>query len=393
MMADKNDGLQEELAVAATFPEVLAKIREHHGADAFADHARIKGLLADYARGGFKGECGIAMTLLQEGVLQRLNEPGFDEMRARQYVKITAAEHCLVEEKVLSVMQDLWNALRDAKVDLLPAVNPASATASNSSPTSNIPFVHPQELFVAAKSESGKYGYINAQGEWVIPPRFEGVSGFAANGLAVAWENGKLGYINTKGEWVIAPRFGLTWGFAANGLASVFKNKKWGYINTKGEWIIPPRFEGAGDFAANGLAAAREDEYRGYGYINTKGEWVIPPRFSGARDFAANGLESVRENGKEGYINTQGEWVIPPRFESAWDFAANGLARVMENGKLGYINTKGEWVIPPRFESVGDFAANGWALVSENGNGRYINTKGEFAILPTAWASAMEGAQ
>ena len=79
-----------------------------------------------------------------------------------------------------------------------------------------------------------KNGYINSQGEMVIPPRFEWAGFFAANGLAPVQENGKWGYINTKGEMMIPPRFEDTLGFEDTyGLASVKENGKWGYINAK----------------------------------------------------------------------------------------------------------------------------------------------------------------
>ena len=189
----------------------------------------------------------------------------------------------------------------------------------------------------------GKFGYINAKGEMVIPARFDVAVDFTANGLARIKENGKWGYINAKGEMVIPARFDYVGNFAANGLAYIKENGKWGYINAKNEMVIPARFDNADDFAANGLAKVRENGK--WGYINAKGEMVIPARFDDANDFAANGLARVVENGKYGYINAKNEMAIPARLDDAWSFAANGLAYVKENGKWGYINAKGQTVV------------------------------------------------
>lgn len=193
-----------------------------------------------------------------------------------------------------------------------------------------------------------KYGYINGQGKMMIPPRFERVENFAANGLALVKENGKYGYIDAKGKMVIPPKFEVAGNFAANGLAWAEENGKRGYINAKGEAVVPPKLEGVvdtNDFATNGLARAMKNEK--WGYINAKGEMVISPRFEKAWNFAANGLALVEEEigGKWGYINAKGEMVIPPRFDDALDFAVNGLAWVKENGKRGYIDAKGQTVL------------------------------------------------
>ena len=257
-------------------------------------------------------------------------------------------------------------------------------------------------------------GYINVQGEWVILPRFDSASDFAANGLAAARENGKSGYINTQGEWVIPPKFYSTQPFADNGLAEVYEEKdgKPRYINAKGKWVTRSEwgwYISGGDvpipmpirFSSNGLAAAkgnwgytieqaelksrqqRSGESMKFGYINAKGKWVIPPRFDHASNFAANGLASAGKNGKSGYINAQGKWVIPPKFDTAGHFETNGLAPIFENRKMGFINAKGEWVIPPKFEArFSDFSANGLAEVIENGKIGYINAKGEWVIPP-----------
>jgi hypothetical protein len=93
-----------------------------------------------------------------------------------------------------------------------------------------------------AKDNNGRYGFINARGEWVIPPKFKWVFSFDDNGLAGAQDdNGKMGFINAKGEWGIPPKFGYAGSFEANGLASV-QFKKPGprqYIDFTGRSVVP----------------------------------------------------------------------------------------------------------------------------------------------------------
>ena len=68
----------------------------------------------------------------------------------------------------------------------------------------------------------GKYGYMNLQGEEVIPAQFESVGRFS-QGLAAVKKKilGKYGYINTKGEVVIDYKFDYAYEFDDDGTSKV----------------------------------------------------------------------------------------------------------------------------------------------------------------------------
>jgi hypothetical protein len=93
-------------------------------------------------------------------------------------------------------------------------------------------------------TEDGIWNLINAEAEVAIaegvvaiPPRFECIGRFVANGLARIKENGKWGYINTKGDVVISPRFEEVTDFDVNGVAVVKENGKYIYINAQGQTV------------------------------------------------------------------------------------------------------------------------------------------------------------
>jgi hypothetical protein len=78
----------------------------------------------------------------------------------------------------------------------------------------------------------GKYGFIDAKGEWVIPPAFEEL-GEMREGLASFAVADKLGFINEQGEVVIEPRFAIPRGGCcvcgfSEGLASVELDRRMG---------------------------------------------------------------------------------------------------------------------------------------------------------------------
>jgi hypothetical protein len=181
-----------------------------------------------------------------------------------------------------------------------------------------------------------------------------------ADGLAAAsvWlpdlADVRYGYVDVDGQWAIPPQFASAESFS-DGLAAVRAvDGGFGYIDRSGAWKILPRFEGAQRFS-NGRAAVRSGDR--YGYIDTAGTLVIPATFLNAESFS-EGLAAVTVDDTAGYIDTTGKLVIRPQFDRAGSFRG-GLAPVLidmtatldgglQGGKLGYINTQGAFVWAPK---------------------------------------------
>ena len=229
---------------------------------------------------------------------------------------------------------------------------------------------------------NGKYGFINKKGESVIPARYDNAWSFY-EGLAGVEINGKYGFINKQGELVIPARYDYAWPFS-EGLAQVKINGKWGYINKQGESVIPARYDDTERFS-EGLA---EVEINGkYGFINKQGESVIPPAQYGNTEPFSEGLARLVINDKWVFINKQGESVIPAWYDYALPFS-EGLAGVVINGKWGYINKQGEPVIPARYDYDNAWPfSEGLAEVEINGKYGFINKQGE-SVIPARYLSA-----
>jgi len=206
-----------------------------------------------------------------------------------------------------------------------------------------------------AKGKERSWGFVDEQGETVVPARFRDIEGFA-DGLARARENDNVGYVNTKGEWVMPPRFRwLDLGKLRGGLAWAKSGAEYGYVDRTGEWVIPPRFKEAGDFS-EGLAAVKTAEGL-YGFIDAQGKFVISPAYETARGFS-EGLAYVRVPGKKEicFIDREGRVALEIPFAGAGDFH-EGLAAVtndsyiVSNRSWGFIDRTGGLVIEPRFIS------------------------------------------
>lgn len=184
---------------------------------------------------------------------------------------------------------------------------------------------------------SDNYGYVNLEGELVIPCRFEHAGNFF-EGLANVTIDGKKGFINKNGEVIIEPKFEAIGKFS-QGLAPVKLADKWGFINQNGKMIIPPTFDDARSFS-EGLALIKQ--FGKWGFIDCSGKIVIQPKFNEISEFS-EGLAPALISNKWGYIDIEGKIVIEPQFDYAYGF--NGeRALVINDNKFNYINSKGIYV-------------------------------------------------
>lgn len=273
-----------------------------------------------------------------------------------------------------------------------------------------------QKLFLAPilDKRTGKWGYIDDDGAWVIEPRFDTARSFGDNGLAWADGDDGIGYVNGNGQLVIKlgpkPYNVKTGDFGwytehdfSNGFASVlsFDDNLWGVIDESGTWIIKPQFRKIGGFASNGLAAAEDPNSYQWGFIDHSGAWVIQPRFSLDllhRGFADNGLAEVQDPNSHrwGFIDYKGAWIIEPKFYYATGFSNNGLAFVQVNAYTNeimfeIINENGITVAETalRSECQLGFSNNGLApaygyeyIGSFGALAGYLNQDGVWAIEP-----------
>jgi len=224
-----------------------------------------------------------------------------------------------------------------------------------------------------ARVEKDRYwGFINKEGEEVIPLKYDGVGNFREGlaGLAKVLKDGKYGFINKKSDEVIPLKYDFVWDFK-EGLAKVRKGKYWGFINKKDEEVIPLKYDYVWDFK-EGLVKVRKGKY--WGFFNKKGEEVIPLKYNYVGDFI-NGKSNVKKDGYWGFINKKGEEIIPLKYDDVGNFR-EGLVKVRKGKYCGFINKKDEEVIPLKYDYVGNFR-EGLAQVEKDGKLFYINKKGE----------------
>jgi hypothetical protein len=272
----------------------------------------------------------------------------------------------------------------------------------------------------------GKWGYMDTDGEIVLPAVYDYADDFADEYAVVAKGNQPC-IINKKGKAVIDTGFyqfisPVSEGFAAvvdykkhkfyvdmkgrkvislpdsiyevrkfkNGLAVVstqydFHETKFGrdistiayrfgYMDTTGKMVTGFVYDDADDMH-DGIAKVRQGLH--FGLINIQGQWILQPTYNSIGYFNEE-KAPVEIGGKYGYINTKGELIIPAIFDYAYDFT-EGLAGVWTAGKYGYINATGSLVIPATFDQIKPFS-EGKAAILKEGKWGFIDKTGALVL-------------
>jgi hypothetical protein len=252
------------------------------------------------------------------------------------------------------------------------------------------------------------WGFINADGEVVIPPRFSEVGRFSEGLVAVRLategeRSEESGFINAKGDFVIGP--GVPAGFKFPKYQNSYsygdfhegRARLWigdstgcgGYIDRTGKLVIPAKFARASEFS-EGLACVSLPRPDGEsfgpkraGFIDPEGRFVIPPD----QDFIALKFSDGRcviscTNGDRSWscsvIDRQGNVILPPGIYSSISLFEGGLARVVKDGKVGCIDTDGNVVVPVEFDQLWEFGAGEhFTTGTKNGRSYIVDQTGQ----------------
>lgn len=182
-----------------------------------------------------------------------------------------------------------------------------------------------------------KEGLINTQGEVIIEPMYDEISGYFINGYMRVRNKGKAGIINEKGKIIIPLEYDNVLDYMHN-MFTAEKDNKWGIIDINNKIIISFEYGRIRHFQ-NELALITE---KGTGYVNPNNEVVIEPQydFNLLGDFH-NELALIKKDNKYGYINKDNQIMIPIIYENALPFY-NDTAVVAKDGLTFFINKKGE---------------------------------------------------
>lgn len=261
---------------------------------------------------------------------------------------------------------------------------------------------------VAMIKVNGMYGFINTNGDSLLPPVYTAASSMMGANAAVndgeEWhiinrdgfkvartsvpveymgilvggkipigKDGKYAYTNTG---LKVPEE-LPYDYASNfknGVAAVKKGDAWALININEELITDYVFEEVvlDEFNTchnGGVIFVKKDGK--YYMANSAGEKITDQAFDDVRPFVGDEPAAVCVAGKWGFVDSTGNWFMEPQFENAHSYSI-GLAGVCEDGLWGYINKSGVVMIEHQFEDCLPFSTNGITAVQENETWKYV---------------------
>jgi len=234
-------------------------------------------------------------------------------------------------------------------------------------------------LAPARDKATQEWGFINTQGDFVIPPatREWQISEFSSfsDGMALTQQPGGYGFIDRSGVLAVEANLLEAHEFR-DGVARVI-------VEGPCKRGTRPCSSFPGMFVLPGFGTPTADTpFCKYAFIDKAGHPLFPQRFYDAKDFSEE-LAPVKIDGKWGFIDKTGAIVIQPQFDGAESFS-DGLARISQNGLSGFIRYDGTMAIAPQFKSAEDFV-DGLALVGTGwpgGDNRfwYIDRNGRRAI-------------
>jgi len=263
---------------------------------------------------------------------------------------------------------------------------------------------HPSDGMMAVRV-GDQWGFINMQGEEIVPPRytnvisfFEGIAMVNINAQPNEWGNpvgGQWGFIDTQGNEVVPPAYNIMTQ-PRNGLSFFMEGGTqdewggwyggvWGAVDAAGNIVIEPIY-GTLNYFEHGLIAFRYSNYGLWGFMDTSGNILAQPQFTETRPIGwlESGMAAVRLGGEiHGWEVIGGAWgVIGPDGEMAIEAIYDNIIAIcddwfavqidgtltdygmMTGGLWGFVDATGQELVAPMFSSATGGLFDNIAMVS-----------------------------
>lgn len=170
-----------------------------------------------------------------------------------------------------------------------------------------------------------------------------------------------FGYMNQEGQIVIPPVFKKANNFH-EGLAAVSQDgKKWGYINSKAEWVIEPKLKSAKNFSG-GLAICASEKKQ---FIRKDGTVACTNENFDIKSNFVNGFARVKKGDFIGFIDQNCVLRVPAVHYKTKEFSCGYLWVLTDKG-WALIDGNGVLVIPPSFTDVRNFVPYSNSVAESN---------------------------
>jgi hypothetical protein len=276
-----------------------------------------------------------------------------------------------------------------------------------------------EELFPRKDKATRLYGYVNAIGEYRVPPTFLKAKPFSGK-TAIVQQGNRFGVIGCDGNLVIPAEYDEIASFT-DGKGWVKKNGLYGLMNMQGRFLIPLTYEEVKEINVYSGTASWVKKGGLWGLISKEnGRLLLNPRYedvsvisdsaaigrlnsaqdliySGDGRVIIQGMRSVRKispglfvyessSRKSGVFNSLAFTILRPEFSSIrlnWQFLQTRTA----NGS-GLRSLRGITVLEEKYDTISAFL-DGYASIRRADSAQIISSRGNFNLPPGRYAQTM----
>lgn len=229
------------------------------------------------------------------------------------------------------------------------------------------------------KTATGKYGYINTKGEFVIPATYSNIDNVGNNMFLIKNSQNQWGYINNKGEVVIKPKYSYGYGFNDNGYAMVEMDNKQIIINRKGKEILKLKDDMKISSWTDENLMPYSINNESYGYLNMEGEKVIKlsSNIKEPSSFLNDYATFQNSDGDYGTIDKEGKVVIRAKYDKLNLINGFDFLLFEDDNEWGLLSYSGDvikrasykYIIPFQKGNKYTYAKDGdeWILIDQKG--------------------------
>lgn len=207
----------------------------------------------------------------------------------------------------------------------------------------------PESCGRAAVFADGYWGFVDLDGELVVPMQFYAIKSFK-EGLAAVRNENYWGYIDISGEYFIRAQYDQVEDFAS-GTAIVTRNEKVGLIDKKGRYLLALEYDAIA--RAPGQNRFKICQGWSYGIISLESGQILPIEFSNIT-FQPDGSIIAWRDGKVGLFDKNGKSVLPPVYLQIEDIGESYLSFSNKDSQTLY-NYRLKEIIPTSYKSINKF--------------------------------------
>jgi hypothetical protein len=222
-------------------------------------------------------------------------------------------------------------------------------------------FGRPHTEIGAVVRRDGMWGLIDAEGKLIQEFRHDQIGNVfsESEGLFSTEQSGRYGYLDRNSRWVVPPAYGHGNSFS-EGVAAVWNEGRWAFIDKVGRQVTGFDYTLAQNYSC-GLCTVAREGLSGMYYIDAKGT-PVSEAYTACKEFV-EGLSAVYVGGEINIHNFAegGRWVVvDTKFRTVYDnkltgveLLPGGLVRIYtgatfnDEARMGYIDRMGNVVWKP----------------------------------------------